>query len=60
MSPVFKGSGIRYAPFLLMQSASVEGARHLEGVSPECRTVEQAINWRASEVADNWDPDLLS
>lgn len=60
MSPVFKGSGIRYAPYLLMDSASVAGAQHLEGVSPECRTVEQAVNWRASDVAQTWKPEQLS
>jgi hypothetical protein len=60
MSPVLKGSGIRYAPYLLMDSASVAGAQHLEGVSPECRTVEQAINWRASDVAQTWTPEQLS
>jgi hypothetical protein len=60
MSPVFKGSGIRYAPYLLMDSASLAATQHLEGVSPECRTVEQAINWRASEVAKTWKPLQLS
>jgi hypothetical protein len=60
MSAIFRGSWIDYAPYLLMQSPSVDGAQHMEGVSPECRTVEQAINWRASEVAKNWDPDFLS
>jgi hypothetical protein len=60
MSRIFKGFEVRYAPYLLMESPSVDGSQHLEGVSPECRTVEQAINWRASEVAKNWNPDLLS
>ena len=61
MSPVFRGSGIGYAPYLLMPSASIDGVQHLEGVSPDCRTVEQAINWRASQVtAEPWDPDSLS
>jgi hypothetical protein len=60
MSRLFKGFEIHYAPYLLMESPSVDGAQHLEGVSPDCRTVEQAINWRASEVAKNWKPDLLS
>jgi hypothetical protein len=60
MSPIFRGNGIDYAPYLLMKNASIEGAQHFEGVSPECRTVEQAINWRASEVAKTWTPDLLS
>ena len=65
MSPIFgknewDQNRIEYAPYLLMQSPSIEGAQHLEGVSPECRTVEQAINWRASEVAKNWKPDQSS
>jgi hypothetical protein len=60
MSRLFKGFEIHYAPYLLMESPSVDGAQHLEGVSPDCRTVGQAINWRASEVAKNWNPDLLS
>ena len=65
MSPIFgknewDQNRIEYAPYLLMQSPSNEGAQHLEGVSPECRTVEQAINWRASEVAKNWKPDQSS
>ena len=59
MSPIFHGSGIEYAPYLLMQSPST-GMQHLEGVSPQCRTVEQAINWRSSEVAETWEPDLMS
>jgi hypothetical protein len=60
MSPVFKGTGVRYAPYLLMESVSAAGAQHLEGVSPECRTVEQAINWRASDIAQTWKPEQLS
>jgi hypothetical protein len=60
MSPIFRESGINYAPYLLMTSVSLDGVKHLEGVAPECRTVEQAINWRSSEVAKTWNPDLLS
>ncbi len=58
MSPVFQG--IPYAPHLLMKNPSVEGTWHLEGVSPECKTVQQAINWRAGNIVKTWSPDELS
>jgi len=57
MSRIFKGRGIRYGLYLLIQRASLDSAQNLEGVSHECRTVEQAINWRAFEVAKNWKLD---
>ena len=40
------------AIYLKMLNPSV-GTWHLEGVSPECKTVEQALNWRNS----NWHTD---
>jgi hypothetical protein len=45
------------ARFLKMQNPSV-GCFHLEGVAPECDTVEKALNWRNS----NWhtDADVLT
>lgn len=59
MSLIF-GNGIRYAPYLLMDNPSLKDTQHLEGVPPHCYTVQQAINWRASEVARTWKPELLS
>ena len=35
----------RIRPYLKMLNPSV-GTWHIEGVSPGCRTIEQAINWR--------------
>ena len=53
-------TGVRYAPFLLMLNPSVDDTWHLEGVAPECRTVEQAINWRAGNITIQWTPAMLS
>ncbi len=58
MSPVL--AGIQYAPHLLMKNPSVEDTWHLEGVAPECKTVEQAINWRAGNIEIQWQPYQLS
>jgi len=57
MSPVF--TGIQYAPHLLMKNPSVD-AWHLEGVGRECRTIEQALNWRAGNITIQWTPAMLS
>jgi len=38
-----------YVPFLLMVNPST-GGQHLERVSAECKTVEQALNWRKPEA----------
>jgi len=35
----------RFRPYLKMLNPSV-GTYHIEGVAPECRTIEQALNWR--------------
>ena len=43
MSPIF--SNIEYAPHLKMKNQTT-GVYHLEGVSPECRTIEQALKFR--------------
>jgi hypothetical protein len=58
MSKLFER--IRYAPFLLMKNPSLDNTFHLEGVSPECRTVQEAINWRAGNREIEWSPALLS
>ena len=58
MSPILRG--IRYAPHLLMKNPSVAETYHLEGVGPECRTVQEAINWRAGNIKVEWSPAQLS
>jgi hypothetical protein len=58
MSPVF--TGIRYAPHLLMKNPSVDDTWHLEGVHPQCETIQQAINWRAGNINVLWTPAQLS
>jgi len=35
----------RYSPYLLMKNPTI-GTYHIEGVARECKTVEQAFNWR--------------
>jgi len=49
----------RPAPYLFMTNPST-GGRHAEGVSAECKTVQQAINWRAGDITVNWMPVYLS
>jgi hypothetical protein len=58
MSPVF--TGINYAPHLLMRNPSLPDTFHLEGVAPQCHTIEQAINWRAGNINIRWTPAMLS
>ena len=47
----------RPAPYLFMTNPST-GEKHAEGVAPECRTVDEAINWRAGGV--RWAPEILT
>ena len=47
--------GIDYAPYLFMINPST-GETHAEGVNPICRTVVQAINWRAGDINRAWEP----
>ncbi len=47
--------GVAYAPYLFMINPST-GETHAEGVAPECRTVQQAINWRAGDIGRAWEP----
>lgn len=50
----------RRRPYLKMRNPSV-GCYHIEGVHPDCRTVQQAINWRASgDINQEWKPEVLS
>lgn len=44
MSCLFQG--VRYAPHLKMLNQTVDGVYHVEAVSPNCRTLEQAIQER--------------
>jgi len=46
MSPIF--ANLSYAPYLKMVNPST-GTIHMEGVHPDCKTVEQALNWRNQE-----------
>jgi len=50
----------RSMPFLLMDNPSVTGVKHLEGVHPSCKTVQDAINWRAGNISIQWEPYQLS
>jgi hypothetical protein len=58
MHNIFAGLG--YAPFLLMKNPSVPDTWHLEGVGAECRSIQQAINWRAGNIEIQWTPAQLS
>ncbi len=53
MSPIF--TNINYAPYLKMKNPST-GTIHMEGVHPECKTVEMALKWRAGEDVKEWNP----
>jgi hypothetical protein len=53
---------IKDARFLKMVNPSV-GCWHVEAVAPECDTVQQAINWRASKLlqpGEDWKPAVLT
>jgi hypothetical protein len=59
MAPLFKN--LEYAPYLFMENASLPGTFHLEGVHPECQTVEHAINWRKHQDIDKeWKPEKIT
>jgi hypothetical protein len=62
MSKVFgsKYVLVGYAPYLLMKNPSVEDTWHMEGVDPACRTVQQALNWRAGNINIRWEPECLN
>lgn len=47
------------APYLFMTNHST-GERHAEGVVPDCKTVQQAINWRAGKITVDWMPVSLT
>jgi hypothetical protein len=47
------------ARFLKMLNPSV-GVWHVEGVHPECGTVQAALNWRAGNIKEQWSPEVLT
>jgi len=51
--------GATYSPYLVMKNPST-GEIHAEGVHPDCQTIQQAINWRAGDINQNWSPAVLS
>ncbi|MBF0431840.1 MAG: hypothetical protein HQK83_11205 [Fibrobacteria bacterium] len=58
MSGLF--AGIDYAPYLLMKNPSL-GIFHMEGVSPECENVQEALNWRKyKDINKEWKPEILT
>ncbi|MBI4567978.1 MAG: hypothetical protein HY719_06220 [Planctomycetes bacterium] len=47
-------------PYLKMKNPST-GETHIEGVHPNCRTVQGAINWRASGGRRmRWEPEVVT
>jgi hypothetical protein len=52
--------GLDYAPYLKMINPST-GETHIEGVHPDCKTIQHAINWRASgNIKKTWKPVILT
>ena len=50
----------RYRPYLKMKNPSI-ATWHIEGVAPECRSVQDAINWRRSRNKNlQWSPEALT
>lgn len=47
------------ARYLKMKNPSI-GVWHVEGVELECDTVEKAINWRAGNIKEKWQPEVLT
>jgi len=48
----------RYRPYLKMRNPSIK-TWHVEGVHPDIKTVEEAINWRRGEKK-KWKPEVLT
>jgi hypothetical protein len=46
----------RIRPFLKMKNPSMEDVWHIEGVHPECKTVEEALKWRNN--IDKWEEPI--
>ena len=53
------GEGYEDCRMLKMVNPSI-GVHHVEGVHPDCDTVEKAINWRAGDLKKSWVPQALS
>ena len=51
---------VSYAPYLLMENPSLKDTSHMEGVHEDCKTIEQAINWRAGDITKQWKPVKIS
>jgi hypothetical protein len=51
----------RKRPYLKMLNPSMPGIFHIEGVHPDCKTVQQSLNWRAGgNVHEHWQPEILT
>jgi len=51
---------VKEAKYLKMINPSI-GVYHVEGVHPDCRTVDHAINWRAhQDINVPWSPQILT
>ncbi|MDD5358249.1 MAG: hypothetical protein PHX80_03830 [Candidatus Nanoarchaeia archaeon] len=48
-----------YAPYLFMLNPSTDEI-HAEGVHPDCKTIQQALNWRAGNIRKSWSPFILT
>jgi hypothetical protein len=49
--------------YLKMENPSLPGIWHVEAVHPDCKTVQDAINWRAQNVikeGEDWEPSKLT
>jgi hypothetical protein len=46
-------------PYLKMLNPSI-GVFHIEGVPADITTVRQAINWRAGDEREEWQPEILT
>ena len=59
MSAVFHP--IDRAVFLLMKNPSVPGVFHMEGVAPNVKTIQEALNWRRyGNMKKEWNPEILT
>ena len=51
---------VKEAKYLKMINPSI-GVYHVEGVAPECLTVDHAINWRSfQDINKPWSPEILT
>ena len=50
-----------YQPLLKMKNPSVPLLWHMEYVHPNCKTIQQSINWRYSkDINKQWEPTVLT